>query len=390
MTTRRLVSAGEIDDRSPGWLWPDRIPLRAATALDGNPCDGKSTIMYDITARVTTGRPLPGCDATASSPAGVVLVQAEDNLAEIVVPRLRAAGAAMDKIKLFDRSLFAQQPLVLPDDLPLIETAAGDIHAKLVVIDPLTAFLRGNANSDMSVRRTFGPLAAFAERCDLAVVVVRHLRKTGARNPLYSGMGSIGIIAAARAGLLAGPDPASDDKHRHILAQSKGGQSDADSLCYRTVKRDDGTIVVEWLGPSKHTAADLVGASAAADDHSALLEAQYVLYSILSEGHLPANDVIRLAKLAAVSERTLKRAKRDLGVCSWKLGSGAGSRWFWELPENEELLRPFKDKDIDCLMDRLIYGDCDSPPEGDDRKRRPDRREQRQQEDDNGDGCPAG
>ena len=205
----------------------------------------------------------------------------------------------------------AQQPLVLPGDLPLIETAAGDVQAKLVVIDPLTAFMGGNANSDTSIRKTFGPLAALAERCDLAVVVVRHLRKTGSRNPLYGGAGSIGIIGAARAGLLVGADPGSDDKHRHVLAQSKGNLSDAVSLCYRTVKHDDGTVTVEWLGPSKHTAVDLAAANAAADEHSAIREAQYVLYSILAVGPVQANDVIRLAKLAGVTVRTLKRAKRE-------------------------------------------------------------------------------
>ena len=384
--TRRLVSPGEIVERPIRWLWPDRIPLGAITTLDGDPCSGKSSITYDLAAKVTTGWPMPGCDAATIPPAGVVLLQAEDNLAEIVVPRLRALGADMDRIRLLDRSLFADQPLILPDDLPLIETAAGDVQAKFVVIDPLTAFLGGNANSDMSVRKAFGPLAAFAERCDLAVEVVRHLRKSGARNPLYGGTGSISIIGAARAGMLVGPDPGSDENHRHVLAQSKGSLSDAASLCYRTVKHDDGTVTVEWLGPSKHTAADL--AASAADEHSALLEAQYVLYSILSKGQLPAKDVIRLAKLAAVSERTLKRAKRDLGVRSWKFGSGSGSRWSWELPDDAELLRQFKDKDLDCLMNELIYSQDAPPKEGGDRTHRPDRREQKQQEDDGDDGCP--
>ena len=389
MSERRLVNPGEIQERPTRWLWPDRVPLGSITILDGDPCSGKSSITYDETARVTTGRPMPGCDAATIPPAGVVLLQAEDNLADIVVPRLRVLGADMARIKLFDRQMFAEQPLVLPDDLPLIETAVGDVHAKLVVIDPLAAFLRGNASSDQSIRKAFGALATFAERNDLAVVIVRHLRKTGAKNPLYGGMGSIGIIAAARAGLLVGADPNTDEKFRHVLAQSKGNLSDAVSLGYRTVKRDDGAVTVEWLGPSRYTAADLSAASAAADEHSALIEAQYVLYSILSEGHIPANDVIRLAKLAGVTERTLKRAKRDICVRSWKLGSGPGSRWLWELPDNEELLRPFRTKDIDSLMDRLIHGTDDPPKERGDGKRRPGRQEP-QQEDDGGEECPVG
>ena len=389
MTTRRLVSPAEIHEHPTRWLWGDRIPLGAITTLDGDPCSGKSTTTCDLAARVTTGRAMPECDATIP-PAGVVLLQAEDSLGTTVLPSLRAAGADMDRIRLFDRSLFVGQPLTLPDDLPLIETAVGDVNAKLVVIDPLTAFLSGNANSDMSVRKTFGPVAAFAERCDLAVVVVRHLRKTGARNPLYGGSGSIGIIAAARAGLFVAGDPDSDDNYRHVLAQSKGNLSNATSLCYRTVKHADGTVTVEWLGPSRHTAEDLSAANAVGDDHSALLEAQQVLYSILSKGQLPANDVIRLAKRAAVSERTLKRAKHDLGVHSWKFGSGSGSRWFWELPEDEELLRPFKDQDLDDLMNELIYGNTDRPQGTRGANRHPGRRDQKQLDDDGSQDCPTG
>jgi hypothetical protein len=228
-----------------------------------------------------------------------------------------------------------------------------------------------------------------ADRCDLAILVVRHLRKTGSRNPLYGGAGSIGIIGAARAGLFVGNDPGGDDKHRHVLAQSKGNLSDATSLCYRTVKRDDGTVTVEWLGPSKHTAADLAAANVAADEHSALREAQYVLYSILAVGPVQANEVIRLAKSAGVTERTLKRAKRDLGVRSFKEGSGPGSRWLWELPVDEELLQPFKARDIDDLMERLIYGGGDPPSSTSDRERRPGRRDQHQHEDEGDDDCPV-
>ena len=388
MDPRRLVSPVEVHEHAIRWLWRDRIPLGAITTLEGDPCSGKSTMTCDLTARVTTGRPMPGSD-DAIPPAGAILLQAEDGLATTVLPNLRAAGANMDRIRLFDRGLFVDQPLLLPADLPLIEAATREIGARLVVIDPLTASLGGNANSDTSMRKVFGPVAAFAERRDVAVLIVRHLRKSGARNPLYGGAGSIGIIAAARAGLFVGPDPGSDDKYRHVLAQSKGNLSDAASVCYRTVRKDDGTVTVNWLGPRKHTAADLASANAAADDPSALVEARYVLYSILSKGQLPANEVIRLAKQAAVSERTLKRAKRDLRVRSWKFGSGAGSRWFWELPDDEELLRPLKEHDLGDLMNQLIYGDAQLLQDGGDRRDHHDGPQRRQREDDGESDCPT-
>jgi hypothetical protein len=356
MTDRRLVSPAEITERPPYWLWPDRIPLGAITALDGDPGSGKSTVTYEITARVTTGRAMPNCNAATLDPAGVILLQAEDMAGQTVLPNLRAAGADLSRLKLLDRSRFASFPMTLPYDLPLIQRAVDEVQAKLVVIDPFTAFLPGSSSSDTAVRKALGPLAVFAEDKDLAVVIVRHLRKSGSSNPLYAGLGSIGVIGAVRSGLVVLNDPTSDDRHQHVLAQSKGNLASAASLSYRTIKRSDGTIGVEWLETSQYTAADLMG-DVVSDVHSALADAQYVLYSILAEGPVPAKMCVQLAREAAVTERTLKRAKQQMGVRSWKEGSGEDCRWLWELPNDPKLLQRFKDKDIASLIERLIHGD---------------------------------
>ena len=351
---RRLVSPAEIKERPLRWQWPDLIPQGAVTVLDGDPGCGKSTITYDIAARVTTGRPMPNCTAATLGPAGVIVIQGEDLAGQTVLPNLRAAGADLERIKLLDRSRFIDSPLRLPDDLEIIKQAAIEIHAKLVVIDPFTAFLAGNSNGDTAVRKALGPLSVFAEHHDLAVLIVRHLRKSGASNPLYAGLGSIGIIGAVRSGLVVLADPGSDDKHQHILAKSKEGQAAAASLSYRTIKRPDATIAVEWLGPSQYTAADLMGGMT--DDHSAVAEAEYVLYSILVEGPVPAKECIKLASEAGVSERTLKRAKKRMGVPSWKEESGKKCKWLWELPNDPKLLKRFRDKDIAQLVERLVHG----------------------------------
>jgi hypothetical protein len=353
MSDRRLVSPTEISERPLQWLWPDHIPLGAVTVLDGDPGCGKSTITYDIAARVTTGRPMPNCETATIGPAGVIIIQGEDMAGQTVLPNLRAAGADLTKIKLLDRSRFIEDPLRLPNDLDVIRQAAIEVQAKLAIIDPFTAFLAGNSNGDAAVRKALGPLSVFAEQYDLAGLIVRHLRKSGASNPLYAGLGSIGIIGAVRSGLVVLADLSSEDKHQHILTQTKGNLASAASLTYQTIKRRDGTIGVEWLGPSQHTAADLMGMT---DDHSAMAEAEYVLFSILVEGPVPAKECIKLAGEAGVTERTLKRAKKRMGVPSWKEGSGKKCKWLWELPNDPKLLKRFKDKDIAQLVERLVHG----------------------------------
>ncbi|QDU21800.1 AAA family ATPase [Urbifossiella limnaea] len=361
---RRLVPLNDIPEERLDWVWPNRIPRKAVTTLDGDPGQAKSTVAYDLIARVTGGRPMPNCTGS-SPPAGAVLIGAEDGLGNTVRPRLQAAGADLRKVYVYDRRQFADRPLVFPDDIGVVEDAAREVGAGLVVIDPFTAFLSGPANSERAVRAAVGSLVGLAERLDLGVLLLRHLSKGGGSNPLYRGLGSIGVVAAARSALLAAPDPNADDPFQHVLTQVKTNLSAAPGLVYRTVKRD-GVVTVEWLGESPSTAGDLTGGRAA---HSLLREGAYVLYSLLADGPVWAADVYKLAARGGVARRTVERAKALLRVRSRKDGSGRGSRWYWELGDDDRVHRPFKDRDLEELMDRLLY-DGDGPPlPGDEWKR---------------------
>jgi hypothetical protein len=326
---RRLVPLSRIRQEPLRWLWPGRIPLGAVSVVDGDPGQSKTTLTLDLAARVTTGRAMPLCEGT-TAPAGAVLIQAEDSLGSTVKPALRAAGAAIRRIRVFNRRDFLEQPLLLPDDWQIISAAAKEVRAKLVVIDPLDEFVKGSPNSAQAVRRALGPLAGLAERAGLAVVVLRHLTKNSSGNALYRGLGSIATVALARSALRVASDPDSDDPYGHVLIQTKTNLSAAPSLRYRTVKQG-GNILIEWLGESACTAKDLVAAEH--DDHSALREATEVLLAILEKGPVSAKDVVRLAREAGVSKRTLDRAKRALRVRSIRSGSGWYSHWEWALPE---------------------------------------------------------
>ncbi len=362
---RRLVPLIDVPEESVSWVWPDRLARGTVSILEGDPGRAKSMLTYDLAARLTTGRPLPTCSESVP-PAGVVLLGAEDGLGNTVRPRLQAAGADLERVRVYDRRRFPDRPLLLPDDLPVVEAAAAEVQARLLVIDPFVAFLNGPVNSDQGVRAALGPLVALAERIGLAVLLLRHLTKGAGSNALYRGLGSIGIVAAARSALLAADDPNSADPHQHVLVQTKTNLSAAPTLVYRTVVRGD-ALAVEWLGESPCGVRDLAGGRA---DHSVLSEGTYVLYSLLAEGPLWANEVYRLAARAGVAKRTVERAKALLGVRSRKAGSGRGSRWFWELGDDERTRRSFADRDMEELMERLLHGGHDGPAlSGDEWKR---------------------
>lgn len=332
--TPRLTRLSDVEPEAVEWLWPGRLPLGKISLLEGDPGLGKSTVGIDLAARVSRGLPLPG--GGSYGPAAVVLLSAEDGLADTVRPRLDAAGA--DVRNVYSLSLVIEDAETLPTldgDLPRIERAVSDAKARLLVVDPLMAFLGGEVNSyrDQDVRRALAPLAKMAERLHLAVLVVRHLTKGGGAASIYRGGGSIGIVGAARSALLVAKDP--DNEERRIVASVKSNLAKPPaSLAYRIEDASNGAPRLLWEeGDAGITADELLAAQGPAiesgrpRDHAVAFLARY-----LAAGPRPADEVIRDGESEGLSEKTLRRARATLGAVSVKVGF-PGS-WRWALPED--------------------------------------------------------
>jgi hypothetical protein len=198
---------------------------------------------------------------------------------------------------------------------------------RLLIVDPVMAFLPSEVNShrDQDIRRLLAPLAPLAARVGCAVVLVRHLNKVVGGSPLYRGGGSIGIIGAARSGLLVAKDPGDPDGQRRVLAVTKANLArEAASLAYRLEAREDGVVRVAWLGLSGHSAAGLLAAPTDGDERSARDEAVALMKTVLADGEQRAEQILREAGRIGISEHTLKRARHELGVRARKEGFGGG------------------------------------------------------------------
>jgi hypothetical protein len=327
-----LVLVADVDREQVTWLWPGRIPRGKLVVLDGDPGVGKSTLT--IAAKVSTGSPFP--DGARPERGDVILLSAEDDIADTIRPRLEAAGADLNRCWVLPDvhpEGEPPRPPELPADLFLLEDLVKSKAAALVVVDPLMAFLAGQVDShrDQDVRRVLASMAYMAARTGAAVLIVRHMRK-GAGSALDKGSGSIGIIGAARAGLLVAPDP--EDEGRRILAMTKSNLAKMpEALAYRLVNDElYGAARVVWDGASRHTANDLVRARVDEDEAPALTEAARVLKEILADGPLPAGNVKRMAATAGVAERTLHRARHALGVTARRQGWGPGAHYQWSMP----------------------------------------------------------
>lgn len=339
---RRGVLFSEMERDEVRWLWEGRIPLGNITVLDGDPGLGKSVFTTDLAARVTVGRAFPdGAPCGVEVGGGVVMLNAEDSFSNTVGPRFDAAGGSSDHaVWLSEVSDEAEpdhsRPVSLPEDIAILEGAIERVAARLVIVDPFMAFLSSftNAHKDQDIRHVLARLKSLAERTGAAVLLVRHLNKMPGGNPLYRGGGSIGIIGAARSGLIVAQDPADPDGKRRVLASSKQNLSEPQPSLVFSVARSaaNGAARVEWHGGSSLNAGELMRVPLEEEEKTALEEATEFLKDELSDNPMAAKQVKLNAKREGISERTLNRAKARLKIRSTKEAYG----WTWMLPQEFE------------------------------------------------------
>jgi hypothetical protein len=371
----KCVTAQDVEPRAIQWLWPGWIPLGKLTSLEGDPGLGKSTLLCDLAARLSTGRPMPiappqpaerqeplsfletpaptppprvqlpacGTAADIHPPADVIMLTAEDNHGDTVRPRLEEAGADLARVHLITGACDAadglQRAPEIPLDLAPLEDAVRATKSQLLVIDPLSAYLgpEVNAYSDGDMRRCMNRLAGLAERTNCTVVLLRHLNKKPGGPALYRGGGSIGIIAAVRSALVMALDPdrlppSADEPLHGVLAIQKGNLSAPAPAMRYTLRQTSRPSIcrLEWTGQSTRTADELLR-TRDPEELSALQKAVDWLRDFLGRGPEDASYCAMLAGCAGIANVTLRRAKEQLGVQSVR--DGKRGAWTWQLPE---------------------------------------------------------
>jgi hypothetical protein len=329
----------QIEARAICWLWPGRIPIGKYTELIGYPGTGKSLLTCDIAARVSRGLPWPDCPAL-EGPGGVVMMTAEDDLADTVKPRLLAAGADVSRICALEAvgrigSRSAGRAVSLDKDVPAIAQAIRQTRdCRLVVVDPITAFC-GDTDSHKAaeVRALLMPLTAMAAELGVAFVGVSHFNKGGGGGPAIGrGMGSLAWVAAARMawGIVRDDE---DQTARLMIPLKCNLAADATGLSYK-IMDVDGVPATAWSSePVTKNIDELLTAMAGGKRQSPQRQGVIAwLRDLLASGRLPSDDVWAKANEAGHSERLMKWAKNELGVRAYREGFGDGAKWYWELP----------------------------------------------------------
>jgi hypothetical protein len=323
------------------WLWPGRIALGKLTLVAGDPGLGKSFLTLDLAARVSTGAGWPDRPGERPAPGGVVLLSAEDGVADTIRPRLDAARADVSRIVALEAVREARgdghasdRAFDLSRDLPALEAAVRRTPAcRLVVIDPVTAYLGAvDSHRNAEVRALLAPLGRIAERHRVAVVAVTHLNKSASGPAIYRAMGSLAFAAAARAAWAVSAD-ANDPRRRLLLPIKNNLAPDAGGLAYRIepVGAGGGPALAWEPDPVTVSADDaLAGDRDHGGDRTERDDAAAWLHEFLGAGPRLAREVVARARAEGFSRRTLERAKAAAGIRARK--EAFGNAWVWEWP----------------------------------------------------------
>ena len=350
--------ASEIRMQATQWLWEEDgqfwLPLGEMTLLGGREGVGKSTMAYDIAAKLTQGT-LPG--AYKGEPRSVIVCATEDSWSKTIVPRLMAAGADLTRVLQVNAVTPDGLPMnvKLPSDIPGLEELVGSENAVLIILDPLMSAVDGklDPHKDQSVRQALEPMTALAHKANAAIVGLIHQKKGAADDLRQKLTGSGAFVAVSRSVLYCGmwkpPNSEEDAPRVHLFGQIKCNLGPLADLSYRYSIRG-----VANLGTDSVTKA-IIGSSRIAFDgiengniEDLLIEAEkdaqrkkrdlpivgatVWLLNFMRNRSIPKQEVLEAAKRAEYAKSTVERAFKELGGKSSPI-PGTSNKAYWRLPQ---------------------------------------------------------
>jgi putative DNA primase/helicase len=341
------VCASDVKIETIDWLWPNRFARGKLGLLAGMPERGKGLILSDIFARISRGMPFP-CNEGKAEIGDVLLLQQEDDPADTVVPRLIAAGADLTRIRILNMIKkvdgSGKRTFNIAADLPMLRPILERANdPQLLAIDPITAYVgKINAAAGVEVRSALMPLIDLLREFHVAGIGVMHLnKKTDVDNAVARISDSLAFVAVSRQAFVVTDDP---ENERRLFVKAKNNLApDVKALSYRVETRRagqdhrDGRDIFApcavW-GP-EHVEISAMQAMQAETTGKAATnsrkDAKDLLVKLLDGGDMTQKNIEDQAEGECISPRTLRRAKKELEIESYKNGMDGG--WMWRLPK---------------------------------------------------------
>ena len=301
--TVKIIRMSDVELTPVDWLWKPYLPFGKLSVLQGNPGEGKTYFAMHLAAACTNGKLLPNMERM--EPFNVIYQTAEDGLGDTVKPRLIEAGADLDRVLVIDDS---DVQLTLSDER--IEKAIIENNARLVIIDPIQAYLGADVDMNRAneVRPIFMRLGQVAQRTGCAILLIGHLNKAAGMQSLQRGLGSIDIAAAVRSVMFIGK--LKHDPTMRILTHEKSSLAPPGvSLAFSL--GDEGGF--RWVGEYDITADEMLS-GIEPQRETKTQQAKDLICTLLAGGkQVFSEDIDKAALERGIPGRTVRDAKRELG-----------------------------------------------------------------------------
>lgn len=310
------VKASEVE-----WIWYPYIPCGKITMLQGDPGEGKSTLIIHIAAILTKGGYLPDRQKI-KKPEMVIYQCAEDGKGDTIKPRLEQAGADCNRVAFIRED---NEELTLEDER--IKNAIIQIGAKMVVLDPIQAFIghNGNMANAVKMRETLSKLSRVAEETNCAIILVGHMTKTNGGNQIYRGLGSIDIAAAARSILMVSRDKEEPWK-RYMFPVKSSLAPEGEPIGFELDKEKG----FHWIGKCQIDIDELLSVERSTAKKDAAIK---YLQTMLTEEDLPSAYIYEKMKEYGISKRTVQEAKKIAEIEAYK----KGKNWYWHMKVGDSI-----------------------------------------------------
>lgn len=309
------------------WLWRPYIAIGKITLLQGDPGDGKSSMMIQLIAELSKGGSLPDGRAIGQ-PQKVIYQCAEDGARDTIRLRMEAAGADCRNIAFLNENI--HEGLTLDDER--IRDFISGFRPQLVVIDPIQSYVENDSDLQIAVkaRKLMRRLSIWADTYHCAFVLIGHLNKQGKSKGLYRGLGSIDYVASARSVMLVERSEEDEDIRivRHIknnldslgddlkfeIRKKTGFRwlMNQDSICdIQPVKEKDKEPVIDQLPKNKHELAAML------------------IRRALENGPVESSEIRRIMAEYRIGEKTMNDVKTLIGIKPYR----KMRTWYWSLPK---------------------------------------------------------
>lgn len=322
----KLIHMEDVVSKEVEWLWYPYIPYGKITIIEGDPGEGKTTLVLKLAAALSRGLPLPCDDDKEYEPIHIIYQTAEDGIEDTIKPRLEKAGADCSMIRVIDET---DKELSMTDDR--LEQAIIETGTRLIILDPIQAYI--GATVDMhranEIRPVLKHLEIIAEKHNCAIILIGHMNKASGSKSTYRGLGSIDIQATARSVLLVAR--LRDKPNIRIMAHDKSSLAPAGDAIGFEMTEDNGMVCI---GPYDITIDELLSGNEGRGKKKLDIAENFIKEYFGINKVIPSNEIMMEAAKRSIKRNTLLSAKKKLGITSDKEKAEDGTiYWTWVMPE---------------------------------------------------------